>query len=81
LGSQNQIKGALRPYRSAPFCLVGVCGFSLRRVIFCPEALLHKERISDGPLFSAAGKAGRRKQQHEAVEKSRPRKSFFRGLL
>jgi len=24
---------------------------------------------------------GRRKQQHEAVEKSRPQKSFFRGLL
>ena len=53
----------------------------LRRVPFFRQALFHKERVSDGPLFAAAGKVGRRKQQHEAVEKSRPRKSFFRGLL
>ncbi len=30
---------------------------------------MHKERVPDGPLFSAAGKVGRRKQQHEAVMK------------
>lgn len=69
------------PQRSLLFGGAGVLGFSLRRVIFCQKALLHKECVSDGPLFSAAGKVGRRKQQHEAVEKSRPRKSFFRGLL
>ena len=57
------------PQRSLLFGGAGVFGF------FPPAG----DFLPIGPI--AYGKVGRRRQQHEAVEKSRPRKSFFRGLL